>query len=496
MYRNNILHILLIIFISLNVIHGYCETYSDCDDKDPCTNDFCNFNTHECRYTVSKCNDENECTHDYCDPHLGCQHIPISCNDENPCTIDTCNFLTGCNYTEVHCDDDNPCTINACDRINGCQSTPKDCTNDNSNKCLKFSCDITSGGCVSNPVDCNDHNECTIDTCNPRIGCVNTPKDCQDNDRCTIDSCDPQTGCISEPVVCFNPNQCNSVGICDPKVGCVYAGCSDNDRNCQVAFCNHTDLNSPCELRQEDKPYYCRDENVCTLSNCKRGIGCTYKLIECNDNNACTIDRCIRSKNKGCVFTPIQCPTPKNKCEVSTCHSQYGCQTRPIICNDFNPCTHDYCDRGICKFDPVACDDNNTCTIDSCSKKSGCIHQLYQCPDDGDICTRSECWNGIGCKNIEIPHCRNHTTTRPTTTTTTSRPPSSTTPITTTSTSSCLTNIENECVCPIGSFCDIDRHLCINTGEVYDCSKDCRHFSCSLGFKCLEFPDSKFICQN
>jgi hypothetical protein len=66
-----------------------------CNDGDACTSgDQCSGGA--CSGTVYvDCDDGNPCTNDYCDPQLGCQYSPSSgtpCNDGNPCTImDTCN---------------------------------------------------------------------------------------------------------------------------------------------------------------------------------------------------------------------------------------------------------------------------------------------------------------------------------------------------------------------------------------------------------------------
>ena len=77
-------------------VNGQIVTTSGnpCDDFNACTTgDVCNQGT--CVGTPINCDDGNPCTNDYCDPELGCQYSPSSgtpCNDGNPCTImDTCN---------------------------------------------------------------------------------------------------------------------------------------------------------------------------------------------------------------------------------------------------------------------------------------------------------------------------------------------------------------------------------------------------------------------
>jgi hypothetical protein len=49
-----------------------------CDDGDPCTIDFIDPTTGECRHEPKDCDDRNPCTEDFCDPDTGrCRHINI-----------------------------------------------------------------------------------------------------------------------------------------------------------------------------------------------------------------------------------------------------------------------------------------------------------------------------------------------------------------------------------------------------------------------------------
>jgi hypothetical protein len=76
--------------------------------------------------TLTDCNDNNPCTDDFCDPSLGCQHSnnTDNCDDGNACTIlDKCNG-GACGGTAVVCDDSNPCTLDSCDTGSGCVFTP------------------------------------------------------------------------------------------------------------------------------------------------------------------------------------------------------------------------------------------------------------------------------------------------------------------------------------------------------------------------------------
>ncbi len=120
----------------------------------------------------------------------------------------------------VACNDHNFCTIDSCDPATGnCVHTPKVC-NDN-NACTTDTCDPISG-CVFTAINGDDHNACTIDFCDPAVGIRHVPIVCNDNNACTADSCDPATGCVHTPVFCDDNNLCTN-DSCDPATGCVFS---------------------------------------------------------------------------------------------------------------------------------------------------------------------------------------------------------------------------------------------------------------------------------
>jgi hypothetical protein len=218
--------------------HDYCEPGSNecrhvertCDDGNACTADSCDGSTGECRSVVLRCSDANVCTIDSCDPQGGgctftpgnegqtcndnnactlsttCQAgvcgggTPKACSDGNPCTVDSCNPATGaCTFPAGGCNDGNPCTTDACvpgPSGNLCSNTtlPNGSTCSDGDLCTNG--DACNGGvCRSNPVVCNDGDLCTIDACDPATGqCGGTEVSCGDGDVCTFDSCDPATG--------------------------------------------------------------------------------------------------------------------------------------------------------------------------------------------------------------------------------------------------------------------------------------------------------------
>ena len=44
------------------------------------------------------------------------------------------------------------------------------------------------------PATCDDHDPCTVDTCDPVLGCIHTPINCDDGNVCTVDSCSQDGG--------------------------------------------------------------------------------------------------------------------------------------------------------------------------------------------------------------------------------------------------------------------------------------------------------------
>lgn len=229
-----------------------------CDDGNPCTSDFCGTSGHcehlgvsgtscdangasdckieecvlgSCRVVLFvpagiACDDNNTCTTgDVCGNAGNCIGAPVDCNDGNPCTIDSCDPATGaCLHRPGGgaCDDGNACTTgetctdgvcgggapvtcgaasecfaNVCDPALGCVLQPRigqPCNGGN----LCFTGVCNTGGCELQVFLCDDHNPCTIDSCQDEStgACGNAPVSCDDGRSCTIDSCNPTSGCV------------------------------------------------------------------------------------------------------------------------------------------------------------------------------------------------------------------------------------------------------------------------------------------------------------
>ena len=115
-----------------------------CDDFDLCTtNDTCT--NAVCLGQGLDCDDDNPCTDDFCDPQQGCVHrLTQTCDDNNPCTADTCDAQGGCQNNVL--DDGTPCD-------DGEQCTTADI-------CLRGTC---IGVNVPEGTECDDHNPCSKD---------------------------------------------------------------------------------------------------------------------------------------------------------------------------------------------------------------------------------------------------------------------------------------------------------------------------------------------
>ena len=114
----------------------------------------------------------------------------LNCDDSNPCTEDYCDsLLVQCKHDPLGsgdpCDDDDPCTENDVCYNGICQGTPRDC--EEGDLCTEDFCDSNTGECSHIPRDCNDGEPCTEDTCNPLTGeCehINTFDPCEEGDSC------------------------------------------------------------------------------------------------------------------------------------------------------------------------------------------------------------------------------------------------------------------------------------------------------------------------
>lgn len=194
-----------------------CISDDECEDGNPCTDDFCLPEGCVSINNAMPCDDEMECTEeDYCLDGL-CSGRPVDCNDDNACTVDLCLPEEGCThlFNTVSCSDGDACTAN--------------------DHC-------SEGDCRGEPVVCNDENSCTDDSCKPSEGCVffYNHSDCSDGDLCTEDDRCQEGRCGGREVDCQDNNPC-TLDLCEPSSGCVHSPTDDGlTLSCGAGNCKHT----------------------------------------------------------------------------------------------------------------------------------------------------------------------------------------------------------------------------------------------------------------
>jgi hypothetical protein len=207
--------------------------------------------------TTVSCPPPEACELASCDPAVGCVYRPDStnprcncdshsdCNDGDPCTEDICFDGGRCKNVALR---GAACTSAACTTGGDC-SDGNVCTFDvcqpQRDICLHFQNDDCTNTACAAPSDCADGNECTVDVCDTTCSWEpNTMlRDCVPFEPCTADA-DCVTGyheCSTPPgstqeVCTFHPDLC-SAGLCT-DIGCVFAarqGCS-SDQQCDTSL--------------------------------------------------------------------------------------------------------------------------------------------------------------------------------------------------------------------------------------------------------------------
>ena len=432
-----------------------------------------------CEYNDTECNDNNPCTDDFwcTDPWPDCYNKPNnnlcgearcqmggffdavfciegqcldqkwkSCDDGNPCTWDGCDpeLEGGCDhmFNEEPCDDGNPCTGDDSCTKGTCAGTPISCAcptgdcseyedDDLCNGTLFCGTDLQCKVDLATIVSCPEVDEpCKAQVCQPDTGkcidvSINQGKPCAGS-KCDADGFHAASYCLDgqcpEQVAsaCNDNNVCNGIETCDPLVGC-----------------------------KPGTPLLCDDGEVCTIDDCNAITGCDYS--QNNDDHVCATSYCdaltfyeeMTCFGGSCpVSTTQECDVDDgNVCTYPACDDELGCvQANPagsIECavakcegGDHYPAVN--CDgMGTCPDQvPVDCNDANECTDDSCVEGSGCVHvnntglcgtsrcetgdfypELYcsngACPaqvlkdcDDGNVCTDDSCDEAAGCVNV------------------------------------------------------------------------------------------------
>ncbi len=370
---------------------GVCSvaTEADYDDKNPCTNDYCDQGKvveHDPITNVAQnCDDGDSCTEaDACVAGV-CQGAPVGCSDNLDCTIDTCAKAVGCQHTPKLgvCSDGNPCTKDACDLAVGCTVVGTEIgTCDDGNACSDPDfCD--KGVCKGKP-------SADLCTCTSDADCVSKSKD-----PCGVKyKCDMQIGVDAQH------------GVCVPKADSAVVCDTSKDGACLISACDPS-TGSCATLPVAGTPS-CDDGNACTSASVCSGGGCVGSVVtDCADKNPCTSDSC--AGDVGCVHAPASGPCDDaNPCSVNDACQAGSCLGSKKPCDDGLLCTFDSCESktGDCLHlgDAGACNDDNPCTTDTCDLAADCQHAVNDAGlcDDGNVCTEDACKSG---KCVSVVKC-------------------------------------------------------------------------------------------
>ncbi len=332
---------------------------------------------------VSDCNDKNPCTDDSCDKAKGCVNLAnaATCDDADACTSSDICASAKCaglaNDVTITCNDSDDCTADTCDAKTGCAHSKQTGTAcDDSNFCTKDDVCL-KGNCTGVTVACNDGNLCTDDSCAPLKGCIyaaNTVA-CDDASACTSGDACAGAKCAGKAVDCDDKNACTD-DSCDKLKGCVNvanaATCTDGDA-CTVA---DTCAASKCAPGGALK---CDDANLCTDDTCDKFKGCVHasNTEPCSDGDACTVvDGCAGGK---CVGQLGSCDD-KNVCTDDSCDKLKGCVN--VAVKDGVACADGVCFGGKCGA--------NACVLNGGKEKlfnksygSGTVATVEPLPDGG-----------------------------------------------------------------------------------------------------------------
>ncbi|MBP7127069.1 hypothetical protein KBD49_11965 [Myxococcota bacterium] len=405
----------------------------DCDDGLPCTRDWCDGGTGQCRHEAipgcvpcrdgRDCFDRDGCTRDFCDggrcrwdpiPIDGCVSCLTTglCDDGNNCTRDRCvgegycvfecDCLSTC-LVDEDCNSADLCTPARCMTLRGvpgaCSETvcvtapPPSC--DDGNACTQDLCDPSTGqcvhrtleGCVScHPGDpCDDGEPCTEDRCDPDLGiCVHPRSSCDDGKACTRDWCETGTGCRHVPL----PGYCEGDQECRDEDPCTVDRCDQEQGCCRF------DLRPGCRTCRQDAD--CDDRDPCTEDLCDLSAGtcrAVWTSAPCEDGEVCTVgDRCRLGICEPGAWADCD---DRNPCTEDACLAGVGCThvANDAPCDDGDPCTEgDRCIQSACRPGvPAVCDDRNPCTFDACERPWGCVFSPMEGPcSDGNACTEGD----------------------------------------------------------------------------------------------------------
>lgn len=424
----------------------------DCDDGNPCSEDFCDLEPGECVHVLVPCPPDPMCPAGPCEelffvPELGLYEVVSKCLSSDPCVIAFCGPDNTCVF-KPRCPD-TLCEVGVCEPESGkCNSEPKCKPPD---ACHTARCNPLTGKCSVEP-KCKP-NACQTGNCDPLAGiCVYSPIDCDDGDPCTEDRCDGKYGCLHLPGCCTSDDDCDDGNLCtqdqciqldtgppapgEQKGVCRHvqagASCCWSSFDCLLleglppasgvlqAVCGWGDDGGTCGPFWTIKPHcdayvLCNKPSKCTKAFCHDKM-CNYGHIYgcCTSIDDCKFGGPDIGCSMGCLYTCLGCLADKYSCTSDYCepitgevsHVNIGECVKGKACKpdcDGRDCGPDgcggwcgtcdpgaeYCDGGKCICQPN-CGDYNQCEQDGCGGSCG------EC-GPGLVCTKGTCWPPTWC---------------------------------------------------------------------------------------------------
>jgi hypothetical protein len=266
---------------------------------------------------------------------------------------------------------------------------------------------------------------------------------CDDGNACTkTDTCSAGKCVGSSPVACPTPDQCHTLGTCDPATGtCSKPPKPDNSSCSDSSSCTTTDVCTagvctPGVAMTCNAPDQCHTgpgtcdvtKGTCTYPAKADGSSCDADGTKCTQNDSCRAGVCTPGVAVACS-SPDQCHMLPGTCNPANGSCSYMVKSEGSSCNaDNDACTqNDFCHLGTCTVGarlacntpPNVCNTSpGTCAAGTCTY--GMKAENTACDLDASMCTKDVCKAGrcstgttVGC--AAPGRCQNAVTCNPTT---------------------------------------------------------------------------------